>query len=155
MTIHHAFSWFTFDLHILSTIAHATCNSTPPLPPLTHGHLPLFSTIILHSASQSIYTVLHRRKGTNHRQMLRAYVSSFMLVSEFWRCEIDNSTFVLNGSFFSLLFPWAKISTRRSTLPTHVAACQEDYDRYVCKSFQQLVFLQHHFSYQSCWVIIS
>ena len=94
------------------------------------------------SFSVYIYSATHRRKGTNHRQMLRAYVSSSCWFQSFE--GVRSIILLLCWWFiFSLLFPRAKISTRRSTLPTHVAACQEDYDRYVCKSFQQLVFLPH------------
>ena len=165
--MHHALTWQLFNFHraffmvyrLIFTFYYYACNMQFHSSTSSTNAWP--SAIISHyntsfSFSVYIYSATHTdtRKGANHRQMLRAYVSSSCWFQSF---EGVRSIILLLcwWFFFSLLFPRAKISTRRSTLPTHVAACQEDYDRYVCKSFQQLVFLPHHFSYQSCWVIIS
>ena len=89
------------------------------------------SAIIFHyntsfSFSAYIYSATHRKKGTNCRQMFWPYVSSSDWFQNFEGVRSINLLFCRMIHFFTVVSE-AQISTRCT--PTHVAACQEDYDR--------------------------
>ena len=156
--MHHALTWQLFNFHraffmvyrLIFTFYYYACNMQFHSSTSSTNAWP--SAIIFHyntsfSFSVYIYTVLHtERRGQTVGKCLDLM---FLLHIGFRILKVWDRLiyFFAEWFIFSLLFPGAQISTRST--PTHVAACQEDYDRYVCKSFQQLVFLQHHFSYQS------